>query len=199
MEKYIELLKKYNLSFAKEAFYVLLNCIDNNIDTYDELVVAFEDRDDYEELKSDYQKFYYFMKDYFNSMDINKDMMLHYKVIELVDIILDNNPEELQADLKMFISNVIDMVFFKYGLNISIYNSNEEIKKYLLEKIKDERIVNLLVLLLLADTSLSEKNIDSIPEEEFENIISSIILISIYICKSEEKNSGKDSKTDSRG
>ena len=187
MEKYIELLKKYNLSFAKEVFYVLLNCIDNTIDTYDELVVAFEDRDDYEELKSDYQKFYYFMKDYFNSMDINKDMMLHYKVIELVDIILDNNPEELQADLKMFISNVIDMVFFKYGLNISIYNSNEEIKKYLLEKIKDERIVNLLVLLLLADTSLSEKNIDSIPEEEFENIISSIILISIYICKSEEK------------
>jgi tetratricopeptide (TPR) repeat protein len=187
MEEYIELLKKYNLSFAKEVFYVLLNCIDNTIDTYKELVVAFEERDDYEELKNDYQKFYYFMKDYFNSMDINKDMMLHHKVIELVDIILDNNPEELQADLKMFISNVIDMVFFRYGLNISEYNSNEEIKNYLLEQIKDERIVNLLILLLLADTSLGEKNIEFIPEEEFENIISSIILISIYICKSEEK------------
>jgi len=185
MEEYIEVLNKYELSFSKEVFYVLLNCIDETIDSYNDLIVAFETRSDFEELKNDYQKFYYFMKDYFNSMDTNKEMMLHYKVVELVDIILDNNPEELQADLKMFISNVIDMIFFKYSLNISNYNSNEEIKKYLFKKIKDEKIVNLLVLLLLADTTLGEKNIENIPEEEFENIISSIILISIYVCKSE--------------
>jgi hypothetical protein len=81
------------------------------------------------------------------------------------------------------ISNVIDLVFLKYKLNITEFATNEEIKEYLMSKIGDEKIVNLLVLLLLADTSLNNKDIENIPEEEFEHIISSIILVSIYICK----------------
>jgi len=183
MKKYVELLKKHNLSFSREVFYVLLNCIDHSIDTFEDLMKAYKNREDYEILKEDYKKFYDYMIGYFHSMDINKDMMLHHKVITLVDFILENDTTELQKELKMFISNVIDLVFLKYHLNITNFNTNEEIKDYLLKKINDEKIVNLLVLLLLADTTLSNKDIEDIPEEEFENIISTIILISIYICK----------------
>jgi hypothetical protein len=186
MNEYIELLKKYNLSFSRELFYIILNCIDHNIDTFEDLISSYKDRKDFEELKEVYKKFYDFMIDYFHSMDVNKDMMLHHKVITLVDTILENDTTELQKELKMFISNVIDIIFVKYHLNITPFNSNEEIKKYLLSKIKDERIVDLLVLLLLADTSLTNKEVANIPEEEFEHIISSIILISIYICKGEK-------------
>jgi len=186
MNEYVELLKKYDLSFSKELFYVLLNCIDKNIDTFEDLVSAFKDRKDFDKLKEAYKKFYDYMLEYFHSMDINKDIILHHKVISLVDVILEHDITELQKELKMFISNVIDIIFIKYHLNITPFNSNEEIKKYFKTKIKDERIVDLLVLLLLADTSLSNKDIEDIPEEEFEHIISSIILISIYICKGEK-------------
>jgi hypothetical protein len=107
---------------------------------------------------------------------------MHHKIIQLIDTILEDS-KKLQDELKLVISNVIDIVFLKYNLNISTFNTNEEIKSYLLNKIGDDRVVDLLILLLLADTSLSSKDVESIPEEEFENIISSIILISIYICK----------------
>ena len=183
MKNFVETLKKYNLSFAREVFYVLLNCIDDSIDTFEDLMKTYEKRDDYKVLKKDYKEFYDFMINYFHSMDINKDMMLHFKINELVDFILENDTTELQKELKMFISNVIDLIFLKYHLNIIEFNTNEEIKAYLLQKIKDEKVVDLLVLLLLADTTLSNKDIEDIPEEEFEHIISSIILISIYICK----------------
>ena len=186
MKKYVEVLKKYNLSFAREVLYILLNCIDKNVDTYNDLIQAYKDRKDFDSLKEDYKEFYDYMLKYFHSMDVSKDMMLHHKVIELVDIILENNDSKLQKELNMFISNVIDLIFFKYHLNITNFNTNEEIKDYLLKKINDEKIVNLLVLLLLADTTLSNKDIENIPEEEFENIISTIILISIYICKGEK-------------
>jgi len=186
MKKYVELLRKYKLSFAREVFYVLLNCIDNRIDTFEDLVNSYKNRKDFDKLKEDYKIFYDYIINYFTAMDIEKDMVLHNRVLSLVDFILENDTSELQKELKMFISNVIDMIFIKYHLNITNFNRNEEIRKYLLEEIKDERIVNLLILLLLADTSLSNKNIENIPEEEFENIISSIILISIYICKGEK-------------
>ncbi len=186
MKKYVEVLKKYNLSFAREVLYILLNCIDKNVDTYNDLIQAYKNRKDFHNLKEDYKEFYDYMLEYFYSMDINKDMILHHKVVELVNIILDNTDSKLQKELKMFISNVIDLIFFKYHLNIINFNTNEEIKDYLLKKIKDEKIVNLLVLLLLADTTLSNKDIEDIPEEEFEHIISTIILISIYICKGEK-------------
>lgn len=186
MKKYVELLKKYNLSFAREVLYILLNCIDKNVDTYDDLINAYKDRKDFYSLKEDYKEFYDYMLKYFHSMDINKDIILHHKVIELVDIILENTDSKLQKELKMFISNIIDLIFIKYHLNIISFNTNEEIKDYLLKEIKDEKVVNLLVLLLLADTTLSNKDIENIPEEEFENIISTIILISIYICKGEK-------------
>ena len=178
MKKYVELLKKYNLSFAREVLYILLNCIDKNVDTYDDLINAYKDRKDFYSLKEDYKEFYDYMLKYFHSMDINKDIILHHKVIELVDIILENTDSKLQKELKMFISNIIDLIFIKYNLNIISFNTNEEIK--------DEKVVNLLVLLLLADTTLSNKDIEDIPEEEFEHIISTIILISIYICKGEK-------------
>jgi len=186
MKKYIDNLKKYNLSFSREVFYVLLNCIDSSIDTYEDLIHSYQSKPNFEELKKDYKEFYDFILNYFQDMDINKDMMLHHKVIALIDVILEDDITELQKELKMFISNVIDLIFVKYHLNITYFNTNEEIKNYFLETIKDERIVNLLVLLLLADTSLSNKEVEDIPEEEFENIISSIILISIYICKGEK-------------
>jgi len=186
MKEYVKLLEKYNISFAREVFYVLLNCIDKNVDTYEDLVNSYKDINNFETFKEDYKKFYDYMIEYFHSMDINKDMILHHKVISLIDVILESDTTELQQELKMFISNVIDMIFIKFSLNITPFHSNEEIKQYLLEQLKDERIVNLLILLLLADTNLTHKEIEDIPEEEFENIISSIILISIYICKGEK-------------
>jgi len=183
MTEYSDLLKKHNLYFSREVFYVLLNCIDETIDTFEDLIQSYKNRENYEEIKKDYKKFYDFMISYFHSMDIEKELSLHHKVIELVDFILNHEPEELQKELKMFISNVIDLIFLKYRLNITKFNTNEEIKEYLLKTIKDEKVVNLLVLLLLADTTLTNKDIEHIPEEEFEHIISSIILIAIYICK----------------
>ena len=68
-------------------------------------------------------------------------------------------------------------------MNITNFNTNEEIREYLLNQIKDERVVNILVMLLLADTTLTNKDLEDIPEEEFENIITNIILIALYICK----------------
>jgi len=186
MTEYVNLLKKHHLYFSRELFYVLLNCIDSSIDTCDDLINTYKDREDFEEIKKDYKKFYQYIMKYLHEIDLNKEFILHQKVIELVDFILDHNPKELQKELKMFISNVIDLVFMKYHLNIMPFNKNEEIKAYLLKEIKDEKIVDLLVLLLLADTSLSNKDVEHIPEEEFERIISAIILIAVYICKGEK-------------
>jgi len=183
MLRYANILEKYNLSFTREFFYILLNCVDSSIDTFEDLVSSYKDKPNFNELKEDYKKFYDEMKEYFYSMDISKEIMFHHKIIILVDFILEHDFEELQKELKMFISNFIDLIFVKYQLNITNFNTNEEIKNYLMTKIQDEKIVNLLVLLLLADTTLSNKDIEDIPEEEFENIISSMILISIYICK----------------
>ena len=176
-------LKKYNISEVKEIFYILLNCIDSNISKYEDLVSLYKDRDDFNQLKQDYKKFYDYVHNYFEEIDINKEMLMHHKIIELVDFVLDSDYKELQRDLKVLISNVIDIIFIKYHLNITNFNTNEEIREYLLSQIKDERIVNILVMLLLADTTLTNKDLDDIPEEEFENIITNIILISLYICK----------------
>ena len=113
----------------------------------------------------------------------DNEIELHRKLGDLIDILLEERDSELEEELKIVISNVIDIVFLEYYLDISNFNTNEEIKKYLLEKIKNEKIVNFLVLLLLADTTLTNRDLESIPEDEFENILTAIILISIYICK----------------
>jgi len=183
MRELAELLKKYEIDFSKEVFYILLNCINKRLDTFEDLVALYKDKDNYIEIREIYKKFYDFMIKYFEDMDIRKDIMLHHKVVTLVDFIIENNVKKLQAELKTVISNVIDLIFIKYNLNISELNTNDEIRRYLMKKIEDDKIVNLLVLLLLADTTLTNQDIETIPEEEFENIISSIILISIYICK----------------
>ena len=182
MKKLVDLLKQHNIDFSREVFYVLLHCIDKRVDSFDDLVSLYKDRIDFTKIKQDYKIFYDYMMDYFNGMEIDKEMMLHHKVISLMDVILEDN-KKLQEELKMVISNVIDLIFMKYHLNITEFRTNQEIKNYLNSKIGDEKVANLLVLLLLADTSLTNKDIEHIPEEEFENIISSIILISIYICK----------------
>ena len=183
MKTIIQKLKKHNINFAREVFYVLLHCIDKRVDSFDDLVNVYKNKTNYSQIREDYKEFYDFMLEYFNSMDIEKDMMLHHKVIMLIDEIIQDDIKQLQLELKVVISNVIDLVFLKYKLNITEFATNEEIKEYLMSKIGDEKIVNLLVLLLLADTSLNNKDIENIPEEEFEHIISSIILVSIYICK----------------
>ena len=182
MKEFRKLLKKYDIDFSREVFYILLHCIDKRVDSFEDLIGMYKNRKDYNEIVVDYKKFYDYMINYFENMDINKDMMLHHQVLSLIDIILEDD-KQLQEELKMVISNVIDVIFMRYQLNITDFNTNQEIKHYLNKQIQDEKIVNLLILLLLADTSLTNKDIDDIPEEEFENIISSIILISIYICK----------------
>jgi len=176
-------LKKYNISASREIFYILLDCIDSDISKYDDLVNIYKDRSDFNELKKDYKEFYDYVHNYFEDIDINKEMLMHHKIIELVDFILQSDYQELQKDLKVVISNVIDIIFIKYHLNIIDFNTNEEIKKYLLSKIKDEKVVNILVMLLLADTTLTNKDLEDVPEEEFENIITNIMLIALYICK----------------
>ena len=186
MKKFVELLGKYNLIFSREVFYVLLNCIDRRIDTFQKLIEPHKNLPNFEEFQQDYKFFYDSMLSYFEQIEIDKDFMLHHKVIVLIDTILENRPKLFKNDLKIFISNVVDLIFMKYELDINNFETNEAIKEYLLEKIKDEKIVDLLVLLLLADTTLSFKEVEEIPEEEVENIIRTIILISIYICKGEK-------------
>ena len=182
MKEIIKLLQKHNLEFKKEFFYLLLHCIDDKIDSYENLVSIYKDRDNYEELKKDYKKFYDYMFDYCDSIDIDKEMMFHYKIIDIIDVILEDK-KNLNNELQVLISNIIDLIFIKYNLDISKFNTNEEIKAYLIEKIKDEKIVDALILLLLADTTLSNRYIDKIPEPDFETILRTIISIAIYIYK----------------
>jgi hypothetical protein len=183
MREFVFKLGKHNINFGKELFYVLLNCIDPSISKFEDLIDIYKERADYESLKEDYRYFYDYILNFFHSMAQDNEIELHRKLGDLIDILLEERDSELEEELKIVISNVIDIVFLEYYLDISNFNTNEEIKKYLLEKIKNEKIVNFLVLLLLADTTLTNRDLESIPEDEFENILTAIILISIYICK----------------
>jgi hypothetical protein len=86
-------------------------------------------------------------------------------------------------------------VFFKYNLNISNFETNEDIKNYLIQNIEDETIVNSLIMLLLSSTSLDMEYVKEVPEEDIEHVLREIILISLYICKKDRNE--RNSKTDS--
>jgi hypothetical protein len=92
-------------------------------------------------------------------------------------------------------SDIVDLVFFKYKLNISKFKTNEDIKNYLIENIGNENISELLYMLLLSITSLKLEYVPKVPEEDLDNIVKTIILISLYICN-KDKNE-RDDKTDS--
>jgi len=183
MRGYLTTLKKYNLSISKEIFYVLLNCIDSSISTYEDLISSYESSKNFVELKQDYKLFYEFMIKYLNNIDINNEIQLNQEIEKLISIVLADDLKEVLSDTKMFISNVIDLIFIKYHLNIVDLSNDEEIRQYLISKLKNEKIVDILMFLLIEDTKLANKEITKVSEEEFKMVIKNIILISLYICK----------------
>jgi ribonucleotide reductase beta subunit family protein with ferritin-like domain len=183
MKEHDELLKKYDVNLCDEFFYLLLNLINENVSKCNDMVEVYKDRKDFEELKADYKKFYDLVLKFLNEFDIKKELMLHQNIYTIVAYLLDNYYSTLEKKIKIYVSNILDVIFLKYRLDISHVRSNEEVKEYLFEKFKDERIVNSLMLILLADTSLSEEYVKNISHEEFENLITNIILLVIYIHK----------------
>ena len=183
MQEYDNLLKKYEINLCDEFFYILLHLIDGNISQCSDMLKMYKHRDDYHELKEDYKKFYDLIVKYLDEFDTSKDLMLHQNIYKIVDYLLENYYSTLERKIKVYISNVLDVVFIKYKLDISQFKTNEEIKNYLFERFKNENIVNSLMLLLLADTSLSEEYVKNISYEEFENLITNLILLVIYIHK----------------
>jgi len=183
LKKYAEKLEKYNVNSVEFFIGILFSCINNKINIYEKFLNKYKDRDDFEELKKDLKEFYDYVYNYLNSLDLKKEIFLHTQLITIVDILLEINRKYIEKYIEVIISNITDLIFLKYDLNIDNFNSNEEIKEYLLKVIKDENIVNALILLLLSNTSLEFKYIDKVPDEDLEHVLRTILLISIYICK----------------
>jgi hypothetical protein len=193
--KYNEILNKYDVDIVKEFFYILLNCIDSSIDRYEKVIEIFRNEENYEKLKNEYKEFYDYVLNYLHSISISKEMFLHTQTIDLVDTLLELDEKYIKNSINIIISNVIDVVFFKYNLNISNFETNEDIKNYLIQNIEDETIVNSLIMLLLSSTSLDMEYVKEVPEEDIEHVLREIILISLYICKKDRNE--RNSKTDS--
>jgi hypothetical protein len=193
--KYNEILNKYDVDIVKEFFYILLSCIDSSIDRYEKVIEIFRNEENYEKLKNEYKEFYDYVLNYLHSISISKEMFLHTQTIDLVDTLLELDEKYIKNSINIIISNVIDVVFFKYNLNISNFETNEDIKNYLIQNIEDETIVNSLIMLLLSSTSLDMEYVKEVPEEDIEHVLREIILISLYICKKDRNE--RNSKTDS--
>jgi hypothetical protein len=193
--KYNEILNKYDVDIVKEFFYILLSCIDSSIDRYEKVIEIFRNEENYEKLKNEYKEFYDYVLNYLHSISISKEMFLHTQTIDLVDTLLELDEKYIKNSINIIISNVIDVVFFKYKLNISNFETNEDIKNYLIQNIEDETIVNSLIMLLLSNTSLDMEYVKEVPEEDIEHVLREIILISLYICKKDRNE--RNSKTDS--
>jgi len=183
LKKYAEKLEKYNVNSVEFFIGILFSCINSKINIYEKFLNKYKDRDGFEELKKDLKIFYDYVYNYLHSLDLKKEIFLHTQLITIVDILLEINRKYIEKYIEVIISNITDLIFLKYDLNIDNFNSNEEIKEYLLKVIKDENIVNALILLLLSNTSLEFKYIDKVPDEDLEHVLRTILLISIYICK----------------
>jgi hypothetical protein len=195
LKEYNEILKKYNVNIVKEFFYILFNCIDSSIDKYETLSEFLEHSYNYKKAKEDYKDFYCYVINYLSSLDVSKEMYLHMQAISLTDTLLEVDRNYIRDNIDIIISNIIDLIFFKYKLNINNFETNEEIKEYLMTQIEDEDIVNFLNLLLLCNTSLETGYVKKVPEEDLEHVLRMIILVSLYICNKD--NDERDCKTDS--
>jgi hypothetical protein len=195
LEKYYKILKEYNINVVEDFFYILFNCIDSSINKYKALDKMLKKNPNYEKIKEIYKGFYYYIIDYLKSLDISRELSLHTQIINLVDTLLQIDKEYIENNISVIMSDIVDLIFFKYKLNISKFNKNEDIKNYLNNKIDDKNIVDLLYMLLLSTTSLKLEYVQKIPEEDLDNIVKTIILVSLYICN-KDKNE-RNSKTDS--
>lgn len=176
-------LGKYDIKFSDEVFYILLHCINPHLSNYEELVNIYKDRKDFNTLKVEYKEFYDFIIELLESFDTEKELYLHQKVLELVHYLLKHNYKEIEAKIKVYISNILDVIFVQYHLDIMNFKTNEEIRIYLMKKFNDDKVVNFLMIVLLADTSLTEEYVKSIDMEEFEHLLVNVILLVIYLCK----------------
>jgi hypothetical protein len=195
LEKYYKILKEYNINVVEDFFYILFNCIDSSINKYKALDKMLKKNPNYEKIKEIYKGFYYYIIDYLKSLDISRELSLHTQIINLVDTLLQIDKEYIENNISVIMSDIVDLIFFKYKLNISKFNKNEDIKNYLNNKIDDKNIVDLLYMLLLSTTFLKLEYVQKIPEEDLDNIVKTIILVSLYICN-KDKNE-RNSKTDS--
>jgi hypothetical protein len=195
LEKYYKKFKKFNINVVEDFFYILFNCIDSSINKYETLDKMLKNNPNYEDIKEDYKEFYEYVINFLNSLDVSKELFLHTQLIYLVDTLLELDKEYIENNISIIMSDVVDLVFFKYKLNISKFKTNEDIKKYLIDKIGDESIIELLYMLLLSLTSLKLEYVPKVPEEDLDNIVKTIILVSLYVCN-KDKNE-RNSKTDS--
>jgi hypothetical protein len=188
MKQYIETLNKYGVDGVQEFFLIMFECCINKNSNIDELIEVYSYLDEYEKIKQSYNEFYEYVSTYLKNIDVQNEFILQNKVLKLTNEIVSYDYETVDYVLKNSISKIVDMVFDRFELNIASFQTNEEIKAYLLSKIKDEKIVNLFVVLLLAYTSLSEGMVEHIPKDEVENVVRVLILTSLYLCNYKESN-----------
>lgn len=183
MKECDEMLKKYEINLCDELFYLLLHLLNNHLSLYEDMIEGYKERDDFDDLKMEYKKFYDFVLKFLEDIDLNKELLLHQKVYEIVTYLLDNYHSRLAQRIKVYLSNILDVIFLKYRIDISQSKNNEDVRNYLVEKFKNEKIVNSMMMLLLADTSISEEYVKNISYEEFENLLTNMILLVIYMHK----------------
>jgi hypothetical protein len=195
LKEYNKFLKKYDVNVVEEFFYILFNCIDSSIDRYEILDNMLKNNSNYKKIKGKYKEFYYYVIDYLKSLDISKELFLETQIIDLIDTLLKLDKKYIEDNIAVVMTDVVDLIFFKYKLNVIKFNTNEEIRDYLTDMIGDENIVDLLNVLILSITSLKLEYVKTVPEEDLEHVLRMIILISLYICN-KDKNE-RNSKTDS--
>jgi hypothetical protein len=195
LKEYNKFLKKYDVNVVEEFFYILFNCIDSSIDRYEILDNMLKNNSNYKKIKGKYKEFYYYVIDYLKSLDISKELFLETQIIDLIDTLLKLDKKYIEDNIAVVMTDVVDLIFFKYKLNVIKFNTNEEIRDYLTDMIGDENIVDLLNVLILSITSLKLEYVKTVPEEDLEHVLRMIILISLYICN-KDKNE-RDDKTDS--
>ncbi len=195
LKEYNKFFKKYDVNVVEEFFYILFNCIDSSIDRYEILDNMLKNNSNYKKIKGKYKEFYYYVIDYLKSLNISKELFLETQIIDLIDTLLKLDKKYIEDNIAVVMTDVVDLIFFKYKLNVIKFNTNEEIRDYLTDTIGDENIADLLNVLILSITSLKLEYVKTVPEEDLEHVLRMIILISLYICN-KDKNE-RNSKTDS--
>jgi len=186
IKEYDKFFKQYNISVVKEFFYILFNCVDKSIDTYEQLDESIKSNPDYEKIKEEYKNFYYYVINYFKALDISKDMFVYTQIHSLIENLMTLDEEYIKNNTYVVLSDILDVIFIKYGLDIEKMNESEDLKTYLMNKIGDRDVVDLLNVLLLSNNSLEMGYLKEVSGEDLENILRTMMLVSLHICKKDE-------------
>ena len=195
LEEYNQFFRQYDINIVKEFFYILFNCVDKSIDTYEQLAKFLQNNPNYEQIKDKYKEFYNYVINYFESLDISKDMFVYTQLHSLINTLMSLDEEYIKKKIYVILSDILDLIFIKYAIKITDVIVSEDVKEYLMNKINDKDIVDLLNVLLLSNNSLEMGYLKKVSHEDLENILRTIMLISLHICKKDENE--RNSKTNS--